>query len=97
MLMIFEITCCFWLIVFPFMVIDSRKDEESAKRNMTDEYQRKRLKRIIGTFIGIGVAHSLPFLAVIIDFYHSSVYFYLRHFILIFLFAILYCVFLFII
>jgi len=85
--MIFEITTCFWLVVFPFMVTEEPKD---AHVPYNDELLRKRKIRIISTFIAIGFAHFLPFTAVAFDFKRSSVRFYGRHFILIFIFSILY-------
>jgi hypothetical protein len=85
--MIFEITTCFWLIVFPFMVTEEPKD---ANIPYNDELLRKRKIRIISTFIAIGFAHLLPFTAVVTDFRRSSVRFYGRHFILIFIFSIMY-------
>lgn len=85
--MIFEITACFWLIVFPFMVTEEPKD---AHIPYNDALLHKRKIRIITTFIVIGIAHILPCTAVAIDFRNSSVRFYGRHFILILTFAIMY-------
>ena len=85
--MIFEITACFWLVVFPFMVTEEPKD---AHVPYNDELLRKRKIRIITTFIAIGFAHLLPFIAVVTDFRRSAVKFYAKHFLLIFIFSILY-------
>jgi hypothetical protein len=85
--MIFEITACFWLVVFPFMVTEEPKD---AHVPYNDELLRKRKIRIITTFIAIGFAHLLPFTAVVTDFRRSAFKFYAKHFLLIFIFSILY-------
>lgn len=69
------------------MVTEEPKD---ARVPYNDELLRKRKIRIITTLIAIGFAHLLPFSAVVTDFRKSSVRFYARHFILIFIFSILY-------
>lgn len=85
--MICEITACFWLIVFPFMVTEEPKDKDVP---YNDELLRKRKIRIIVTYIAISFAHVLPFCAIAVDFRKSAFKFYTRHIYLVFAFALLY-------
>lgn len=99
MVLILEITVCYWTIVFPFFVAgpewvkpepppDLTKGYAHFTKNAaTIEFERK--KKITDLII-LGFAHSVPCIIVTIDLTLSAIQFYSRHFFVIFTIGIMY-------